>query len=62
MLDINIPEYVWIVGLAILFIREARYWIFAALEYDMRDQEFKHECSEDAKNREMSDAVKRMFS
>ena len=62
MLDINIPEYVWIVGLAILFIREARYWIFAALEYDMRDQEFKHECELDAKDKDISDAVKHMFS
>ena len=32
------------------------------LEYDMRDQEFKHECEQDAKDREVPENVKRMFS
>ena len=62
MLDLNIPEYVWICGILILFVKEFRYWCEMILAQDRFEQEFKHECSEDAKDREMSESVKRMFS
>ena len=62
MLDLNIPQYVWVAVFIVLVLREIRLWIDMALEYDMHEQEFKHECEQDAKDREVSESVKRMFS
>ena len=62
MLDLNVPPYVWGVLAIVLVLREIRHWFDMVLEYDMRDQEFKHECEQDAKDREVPENVKRMFS
>ena len=62
MLDLNIPEFVWICGILILFVKECRHWIEMVLEQDRFEQEFKHECDEDSKIHEVSESVKRMFS
>ena len=62
MLDLNVPPYVWGVLSIVLVLREIRHWFDMVLEYDMRDQEFKHECEQDAKDREVPENVKRMFS
>ena len=62
MLDLNVPPYVCGVLAIVLVLREIRHWFDMVLEYDMRDQEFKHECEQDAKDREVPENVKRMFS
>ena len=62
MLDLNVPPYVWGVLAIVLVLREIRHWFDMVLEYDIRDQEFKHECEQDAKDREVPENVKRMFS
>ncbi len=62
MFDLTVPPYVWGVLAIVLVLREIRHWFDMVLEYDMRDQEFKHECEQDAKDREVPENVKRMFS
>ena len=62
MFDLTVPTYVWGVLSIVLVLREIRHWFDMVLEYDMRDQEFKHECEQDAKDREVPENVKRMFS
>ena len=62
MFDIEIPGFVWTVGAIVLLLREGRYWIEMILEQDRFEQEFKHQCSEDAKDHELSEAVKHMYS
>ena len=62
MFDLTVPPYVWFVLAIVLVLREIRRWFDMVLEYDMRDQEFKHECEQDAKDREVPENVKRMFS
>ena len=62
MFDLTGPPYVWGVLSIVLVFREIRRWFDMVLEYDMRDQEFKHECEQDAKDREVPENVKRMFS
>ena len=62
MFDLTVPSYVWGVLSIVLVLREIRHWFDMVLEYDMRDQEFKHECEQDAKDREVPENVKRMFS
>ena len=62
MFDLTVPPYVWGVLAIVLVLREIRHWFDMVLEYDMRDQEFKHECEQDAKDREVPENVKHMFS
>ena len=62
MFDLTVPPYVWGVLSIVLVLREIRRWFDMVLEYDIRDQEFKHECEQDAKDREVPENVKRMFS
>ena len=62
MLDLNIPTYVWVIVCMILVLREIRAWYVDVLDLDMREQEFKHECEQDAKDNNIPESVKRMFS
>lgn len=62
MLDLCIPDYVWICGLLLLFTKEVRQWSEMILEYDRLEQEFKHLCEQDAKDKVVPESVKHMFS
>ena len=52
----------WVIVCMVLVLREIRAWYVDVLEIDIREQEFKHECEQDAKYNNIPESVKRMFS
>ena len=62
MLDLNVPYYIWVVIALVLVLKEVRSWFDMVLEQDRFEQEFKHQCQQDDKDNNVSEAVKRMFS